>query len=292
MADLIIGDLYAVVSYDGDKVDVCRTDLFFGNVIYLLEKNYPKMMENREYWRNYMNDDLFNHNSFKINFKLWGMSEGYSALSNMYDFLQYDDGIKLSFRAVEELRLKHQFESYQYYNVNNDDNYISLNQKSYIFKSLNTITQVLCAALYYYSLNGLKLQRCKHCEKWFATKNLKQEYCNRKSPCFDLVVCDKKVLEVNSSCVKAVDTIKTRFKDRKKQIYNKWYIEGYEEAYKNLNKTFKHLMDILKKAPNEENILMIHRYLYSDEMPKQERPNRRKSNAQKRLLKKEGANNG
>ena len=43
-------------------------------------------------------------------------------------------------------------------------------------------------------------------------------------------------------------------------------------------------MDNLKKAPNKENILVLHRYLYSDEMPKQERPNRRKSNAEKRRL--------
>lgn len=309
MADLIIGDLYAVVSYDGDKEDVYRTDLFFGDVIYLLEKNYPKMMENREYWRNYMNDDIFNHNSFKINFQLWEMSEGYSALSNMYDFLQYDDCVKLSFRVVEELRLEYQFESYQYYNVDNDGNIISLNQKSYIFKNLNTITQVLCAALYYYSLNGLKLQRCKHCEKWFATKNLKQKFCNRISPCFNMVVCGKKVLGgQGASCEKAVDTIVRKFQDRKKQIYDRWHDGKHACLYECLKcpysdcieekrcyilcTTYKEMKRKIHEKPNIDNIIKLHEYLYSNEMPKQERPNRRKSNAQKRLSKKDGANNG
>ena len=43
------------------------------------------------------------------------------------------------------------------------------------------------------------------------------------------------------------------------------------------------MSNILKK-PTVENIVEYHKYLYSDEMPKQERPNRRKSNAEKRRL--------
>ena len=180
MATLIIGDTYAEVKWN-DKSNLYRTELLFGDVIATLEKYYPKMIENRKYWRNYMNDDIFNHNSFKINFQLWGMAEGYSALSNMYDFLQYDDGIKLRFRDVEELRLKYQFESHQCYNVNNDDDFISLNKKSYIFKNLKTITQVLCAVLYYYALNDYRLRKCALCGKWFATQTLKERYCKRNS---------------------------------------------------------------------------------------------------------------
>lgn len=180
MATLIIGNTYAEVEWKG-KSNLYRTDLLFGDVIEILEKHYPKMLENREYWHNYMNDDLFNHNSFKINFKLWGMSEGYSALSNMYDFLQYNDGVKLSLKDVEELRLEYQFESYQCYNADNDENFISLNKKSYIFKNLKTITQVLCAVLYYYALNDYRLRKCALCGKWFATQTLKERYCKRKS---------------------------------------------------------------------------------------------------------------
>lgn len=180
MATLIIGDTYTEVEWKGKSI-LYKTDLLFGDVIATLEKYYPKMIENREYWRNYMNDDLFNHNSFKINFKLWGMSEGYSALSSMYDFLQYNDGVKLSLKDVEELRLEYQFESYQCYNIDNDDNFISLNKKSYIFKNLKTITQVLCAVLYYYALNDYRLRKCALCGKWFATKTLKERYCKRKS---------------------------------------------------------------------------------------------------------------
>lgn len=146
------------------------------------------------------------------------------------------------------------------------------------------IKDIIFSTIHFALSDGYKLVKCKHCERWFFTQTLKEEYCKRLSPCFDIVDCDTKVLREKASCGKAIDTIKRRFRDRKKAIYNKWYIEGDDEACENLNRTYKRLMDNLKKAPNKENILILHRYLYSDEMPKQERPNRRKSNAEKRRL--------
>lgn len=146
------------------------------------------------------------------------------------------------------------------------------------------IKDIIFSTIHFALSDGYKLVKCKHCERWFFTQTLKEEYCKRLSPCFDMVDCDTKVLREKASCVKAIDTIKRRFRDRKKTIYNKWYIEGDDEACESLNKTYKYLMNNLKKAPNKENILVLHRYLYSDEMPKQERPNRRKSNAEKRRL--------
>ena len=146
------------------------------------------------------------------------------------------------------------------------------------------IKDIIFSTIHFALSDGYKLVKCKHCERWFFTQTLKEEYCKRLSPCFDMVDCDTKVLREKASCGKAIDTIKRRFRDRKKAIYNKWYIEGDDEACENLNRTYKRLMDNLKKAPNKENILILHRYLYSDEMPKQERPNRRKSNAEKRRL--------
>lgn len=87
----------------------------------------------------------------------------------------------LGFRDVENLRLEYKFESHQCYNTDNDDTFISQNKNSYIFNNLSTITQVLCAILYYYALNEYKLRKCALCGKWFATQTLKEQYCKRKS---------------------------------------------------------------------------------------------------------------
>ena len=139
MANLIIGDKFTEVFYN-DKADLYRTDVFFGNILHLLEENYPKMVNNRDYALDYMRDYVFNNNSFKINFELWGMAEGYSALKNMYDFLLYNDSIKLSFREVEELRLKYHFESYHYSDTYFDgDEYILENEKSYTWKTQKNV---------------------------------------------------------------------------------------------------------------------------------------------------------
>ena len=126
--------------------------------------------------------------------------------------------------------------------------------------------------------------RCKHCGKWFATKTLKEEYCDGISPCYGLIVEGKKVLGSERTCKDAVGIIKQRLADRKKQIYNKWYAEGFEDECFELNERFYKYKTAIKENPTVENITACMIYLYSHRMPAQERPNRRKSNAERRRL--------
>lgn len=164
------------------------------------------------------------------------------------------------------------------------------------------IKDIIFSTIHFALSDGYKLVKCKHCERWFFTQTLKEEYCKRLSPCFDLVICNTKVLREKVSCGKAVDTIKRRFRDRKKTIYDKWrncsdncplfddcskcpYEDCvFEQKCDELCKAHKQNMSNILKKPTVENIVEYHKYLYSDEMPKQERPNRRKSNAEKRRL--------
>ncbi len=190
MPDLIIGKTFAMVSWnDGGEIysNIYRTDLFFGNILSLLEANYPKMLPDFNYqgeiinniWLEYLKYDIYGEHPFS----LWGLSEGSSALANMYKFLLKSDYIKLNFQTVEELRLYYHFESYQYSDPFFDGiEYPLPEEKAITFKNLENITQVLCSALYYYALNDYKIKKCIHCKKWFATKNGKIDYCSRKSP--------------------------------------------------------------------------------------------------------------
>ncbi len=297
MPHLIIGETFATV-YNNGTVNLYKTEFFFGDVMSHLEENYPKMLTDISSHDEYLRNDIYGDTPFK----LWGLSEGSSALCNMYKLINSRNTLNLTFKDVEDLRLYYHFESYQYNDSFFDDyEYLLPNEQAVTFKNLNTITQVLCSALYYYALNGYKICRCKHCGKWFATKTLKEEFCKRKSPCSDLEFDGKKLIGKEQYCKIAVDTIKKRLQGRKKSIYDKWKNGNFKCKYKCeecpygdcidddercriLCENYKRLRKNIKSSPTVDNIIKLHRYLYSDEMPKQERPNRRKSNAEKRRL--------
>lgn len=165
----------------------------------------------------------------------------------------------------------------------------------YCYESTD-IKDIIFATIHFALENGYKLIKCKHCERWFFTPTLKEAFCKRTSPCFDMIVNNKKVLGQEQPCRIAVDTIKKRLQDRKKAIYDKWKNGKFECGYKcencpysdciiddercqTLCNNYKKLKKNIINSPTVKNIVKLHRYLYSDDMPKQERPNRRKSNA-------------
>lgn len=205
--------------------------------------------------------------------------------TTLFDLIMFVDNKKVispTLKDIEELRISHRMTT-TYLPVSIND------RESMRFEGLKTVTQVMIAALYYYAYFEYKLTRCKHCGKWFATKSLKKEYCDNISPCYGLTIAGKKVLGSERACGDAVGIIVQRLKDRKKQIYNKWYIDGLDGTdaeCTELNEEFTQFMTIIKESPTVENITACMEYLYSDRMPKQERPNRRKANALKRELKK------
>lgn len=160
------------------------------------------------------------------------------------------------------------------------------------FVGLEDVKQVMTAVLYYYAYNEYKLTRCKHCGKWFAVKSLKTEYCNNISPCYKMKVNGTMVLSAELPCAQAVRTIKERLQSRKKTIYDKLYYDGWsngetdsQEQCRELCDKYAELSKKIKEQPSVENILLLHKYLYSDEMPGQTRPNRRKLNEERRRLK-------
>ena len=249
---------------------------FWGNALAMLENAFPASdHEKPEFWVANLvkaaNDD-------QKATMIWGMQEFGNALYSMYTFIDGRNIIKITREDIERLRITH----------NMTANFLPTNladiSEGMRFDNLSNVTQVLIAILYYYEYHGYSLVKCKHCGKWFATKSQKNEYCGRTSPCYNLVVCGKKVLGSKRTCNEAVGIIKQRLADRKKQIYNKWYAEGLEDECFELNERFYEYKTAIKENPTVETIAACMEYLYSDRMPKQERPNRRKSNAERRRL--------
>lgn len=249
---------------------------FWGNALAMLENAFPASdYKKPEFWvENFVkaaNDD-------QKATMIWGMQEFGNALYSMYTFIDGRNIIKITREDIERLRITH----------NMTANFLPTNladiSEGMRFDNLSNVTQVLIAILYYYEYHGYSLVKCKHCGKWFATKSQKNEYCGRTSPCYNLVVCGKKVLGSKRTCNDAVGIIKQRLADRKKQIYNKWYAEGLEDECFELNERFYQYKMAIKENPTVENITACMIYLYSPIMPAQERPNRRKSNAERRRL--------
>lgn len=255
-----------------------KTTTFFGVVYESLEHNFP----------NFDPAQMGNMIAAHVCNKLAGRTDEKPTYifhceeigTSLYDLLMFVDGKKElspTLQDIEELRITHRMTT-NYLPISIDE------PGSMRFANLKTVTHVMIAALYYYAYNKYKLTRCKHCGRWFATKTLKEEFCENISPCCELTVNGKKVLNATHTCKEAVRIIRQRFADRKKQIYNKWYIDGLEDECQELLDNYYQLSDAIKKEPTVKNIVACMEYLYSDDMPKQERPNRRKSNAEKRKL--------
>lgn len=167
------------------------------------------------------------------------------------------------------------------------ENHKPITHEDYEYKDgmqfkINSVLDLLFSLLYFYTFEGLKLKRCHHCGKWFATPTLKTDYCPRISPCSELTIAGKPLLNAKEPCKQAVKTIRQRFLSRKESIRQNFTANHPER----LNDFYNQCADYLArydKAPTIENIIAFHSYLYSDEMPRQSRPNR-KSNSEKRKL--------
>ena len=250
-----------------------KTSLFFGDVYASLEKHFPDF--DCDSYGARVAAYVIKSVSGTLEedpVKMFGCTE---IGSTMYDLLNFINGRTIlapTLKELEELRISHQMKV----------NYLPVSfieGEGMRFEGLSSVTQVLIAALYYYAYHDLKLVRCKHCGRWFATKSLKEEYCERLSPCHNMMVAGKNVLGSACSCKDAVVIIKQRLNHRKKVIYNNWWSTGHYEDTRKLGDTFTELMAAIRKSPTPENIAACMEYLYSDTMPKQQRPNRRNSSA-------------
>lgn len=246
-----------------------KTPEFFGDVFATLEKKFP------DFDFDHFGDKVIAHvvNRFtgqkdKESHWLFGCTEIGSTFYALLSYINERTVLTPTLKEIEELRISNLM-GVTFLPVG-----ISA-KEGMKFENLSNPTQVLIASLYYCAYNDLKLVRCKHCGRWFATKTLKEEFCSRISPCYNMVVAGKKVLGSERTCKDAVVIIKQRLRDRKKKIYNGWATTGEFEKTRPLCDRFAEFMDKIKESPTPGNIVACMEYLYSDDMPKQKRPNRK-----------------
>ena len=134
-----------------------------------------------------------------------------------------------------------------------------------VFSGLKTLAEVALAALYFYAYHGLKLVRCAHCGRWFASASMKQEFCGRKSPCSDLFRDDSV-----KACEQTVRELEQRFRRWRKNFKDAVYQqEGLE--FRDSRKLFALITDfdnncsrfnrLVRAAPTAENYRQYNEYL-------------------------------
>lgn len=115
--------------------------------------------------------------------------------------------IRLTMQSVEIFRVHH--------NITKSVIPIDWNNVDYSgglrIDNITSFYELFYGLLYYYAFNGLKLAKCEHCGRWFATDSFKNKYCQRKSP----------VLGFDSkNCEAAVRYLCQKTKIIRKSVYN------------------------------------------------------------------------
>ena len=141
------------------------TDCAFGNVVSMLECEFPAdNYEESGYLSKTIIKKLTGTGKSKV---IWGLSESGTIMHTIYNFISSKDKITLTLNALEEMRIMHGLTI----------NYLPINKTrlddGIKFDNIKSIAEVIYALLYYYAYNNLKIVKCEHCSRWFATTTLK-----------------------------------------------------------------------------------------------------------------------
>lgn len=121
-----------------------------------------------------------------------------------------------------------------------------------MIKNITSIYDVFYGLLYFYAFNRLKLVKCEHCGRWFATTTFKIKYCPRKStfPGYTHLNCEQAVRNIMQECGRIKNRIDikaaaTPSGQRRENLFVDEFFREWEPLYmsakdkptvKNLNK--------------------------------------------------------
>lgn len=231
---------------------------FFGLVYEKLEKQFPGFKPEE------MGDRIALHVLHEIQgiqeekpLYMFHYREIGTSLYNLISFIDGRDMIALTLKDIEKMRIAHRMTA-NYLPVSYDE------KDGMCFEGLTSVTQVMIAALYYYAFNDYKLVRCKHCGRWFATKSLKMQYCNRISPCFGTIItgkeplqCEAAVRNIMQKCGRIKNRIETKAATARRGGNNSYLYHFAEECD-------PYYMDA-KTAPTVENLEKFYVFLKDTE---------------------------
>lgn len=189
-----------------------KTPEIFGTIYASLEKHFPKF-ETKDYGAMIVAHVIKEmRGQDDVPMWLFHVPEIGTTLYDLKGFIDDRDIIILTLKDIEKMRIQHGMTA-NFLPVSLGD------EDSMRFENLKSATQVSIAILYFYAFNDYRLVRCKHCGKWFATKNLKEKYCTRNSSFAGYE---------SYSCKNAVKTIKDMLEKKRISEYERLRLKAVE----------------------------------------------------------------
>lgn len=240
-----------------------KTAECFGLVVSTLEKHFPDFSEEE------IGEMIAAHilkglsgDTGEPQLKLFGIPETGVTLYNLAQFINGHDNITPTMQDIERWRIQcGMTASYLPVKIDND--------AGMRFEGLRNVTELVAAIMYYHAFRREKLVRCKHCGRWFATRNLKQQYCHRTSPCCTTILhskalleCEQAVRNIMQNCRRIRNRIETKANTAMiaKLCGNNFAEEFFSEC--------QPLYETAKKRPNVENLTAYYEFLKQTEKRK------------------------
>lgn len=207
LKNLVISKEQGRVDLIADSVRYCplgSINCALGNVITMLEEEFP--LVNKTEQSDYIIEIVRESLEGKKTKHILEMYERGNSLYAIYNFLDGKENRPLSLKDVEDFRLANKLTS----------SYLPLSfidtDKGMQFKNVKNFIEIFHALLYYYAYNGLKLSKCAHCGRWFATTNLHYKYCSRNStfPRYTHLNCEQAVRNILYNCGRIKNRIETK----------------------------------------------------------------------------------
>lgn len=148
------------------------TSVVLGNIVCMLEEEFP------------------DHSPEACGARLLE-AFGTSNAPKIWDFREYGDSLLNINNFLGDASVRHLTREYAEYYCDKFGLSVPTSTEHMEFRNIGSVDQVLAAILYFYARNGYILAKCAHCQKWFATKTLKEKYCIRTSPCVGVLLSTK-----------------------------------------------------------------------------------------------------
>ena len=238
--------------YDGSGIIKNKTSDFLGNIVSMLEKEFPDVSKNNPGF--FLSDLVSEINGTPTKAKtVWGFKERGTALLHFYDFI---DSRKQPFYPtmldVERLRISNSIKASP-----------DVSPAGSVQCNVQSVFHAIYVMLYFYAYNGLGMKQCTFCGKWFTVdkESAQAAYCSRA---FHYTDCKGKAHYYNS-CLEAQERIWDRSRKRYRAIYDRLYHwEGASEKTNSLATACDRYRKEAKDNRSFENLQRYENFLYTD----------------------------
>lgn len=184
--------------------DLGTIDCSIGNIIDVLEKEFPaNSYADKSYSTNLIRNKIAGK---MVSKSMWGFKDDGVTIHAIHLLLSGRDKIELKNDEIENFRITYGLSIKHTYL-----NHCDINEGIQV-KNATSILDIVFHLLYYYTLNNLKLVKCEHCGRWFATSTLKTKYCPRNSPIkgYTHLNCEQAVRNIKQQCSRKKNRIETK----------------------------------------------------------------------------------